>query len=176
MSASHEFCVLSSYSGQGNLDALYREHYSWLKGWIRRRLDCDEQASDLAQDTFVRALRHSRTEGLREPRAYLSSIARNIMVDMFRRRSIERAYLDTLAHLPSATHISSEQHHQIVETLLEIDEMLNSLGERTREIFLMAQLDGLTYVAISQRLGLSTNTVRKHYIRALSHCLTLMED
>lgn len=166
----------SANSAQHHLDTLYREHYSWLRGWIRRRLDCDEQASDLAQDTFIRVLGQRRTDTLRQPRAYLSSIARNILVDMFRRRSIEQAYLDTLAHQAEPTHISPEQHHQIVETLLEIDAMLDSLGGRTREIFLLAQLEGLTYVAISKRLDVSTNTVRKHYIRALSQCLMLVAD
>lgn len=166
----------SAESAQRHLDTLYREHYSWLKGWIRRRLSCDQQASDLAQDTFVRVLGQRRHDTLRQPRAYLSSIARHILVDMFRRRSIEQAYLDTLAHQEEPAHISPEQYHQIVETLLEIDAMLDALGGRTREIFLLAQLDGLTYVAIGRRLGVSTNTVRKHYIRALGHCLMLVED
>ena len=166
----------SAESTQQHLDSLYREHYSWLKGWIRRRLDCDQQAGDLAQDTFVRVLGQRRQDTLRQPRAYLSSIARHILVDLFRRRSIEQAYLQTLSHQEEATHISPEQYHQIVETLLEIDTMLDAFGARTREIFLLVQLDGLSYVAIGQRLGVSTTTVRKHYIRALSQCLVLMED
>jgi DNA-directed RNA polymerase specialized sigma24 family protein len=60
--------------------------------------------------------------------------------------------------------------------LSEVDRLLDGLGERTREIFLMAQLDGLTYVEISRRMGVSVNTVKKHAVRALTHCLMLAEE
>jgi RNA polymerase sigma-70 factor (ECF subfamily) len=155
---------------------LYTEHHGWLKGWLTKRLNCQEQASDLAQDTFVRVLQQRRAKALRQPRAYLSSIARNLMVDMFRRRSIEQAYLEALALQPEPVEVSPEIRHGIIETLVEIDIMLDSLGERPRQIFLLAQIDGMTFVDISRHLGISVNTVRKHFIRAMSRCLLLMED
>jgi RNA polymerase sigma-70 factor (ECF subfamily) len=40
----------------------------------------------------------------------------------------------------------------------------------------MAQLDGLAFTEIGKRLGLSVNTVRKHFVRAMTHCLLLLED
>ena len=54
--------------------------------------------------------------------------------------------------------------------------LLDGLGARTREIFLMAQLDGLSYVEIGRRLDVSVTTVKKHAVRALTHCLMLAED
>ena len=59
---------------------------------------------------------------------------------------------------------------------MDIDRMLDGLGSRTREIFLMAQLHGLSYVEIGRRLQLSVNTVKKHASRALTHCLLLMDE
>lgn len=159
-----------------SIKALYREHHDWLHLWLRKRLPCAEHAADLAQDTFVRVLASRQAFDLREPRAYLSSIARSLMIDGFRRSNLEQAYLAALAARPEPLDISPEQRALVIETLLEIDRMLDGLGARCREIFLLAQLDGLSHVEIGRRLGLSTNTVRKYVVRALTHCMLLIED
>lgn len=166
----------TDHATQQVVHRLYREHHDWLRLWLRKRLPCSESAADLAQDTFVRLLASRKVLDLREPRAYLSSIARSLMIDGFRRRAVEQAYLETLALQPEPLEISPEARVLILETLLEIDRMLDGLGTRGREIFLLAQLDGLSHVEIGRRLGLSTNTVRKHLLRALTQCLQLIED
>lgn len=163
-------------SHQHAVQTLYEDHHSWLCGWLRRRLGCSDHSADLAQDTFIRVLTQRKTLELREPRAYLSTIARSLMIDSFRRRSLEQAYLETLALSPEPLAISPEIRALILETLFEIDRLLDGLGERTREIFLLAQLDGLSYVDIGRRLNVSVNTVKKHAVRALTHCLLLAED
>lgn len=165
----------SDLSLQQAVHTLYDEHHNWLCGWLRKRLGCADNAADLAQDTFVRILRQRKTPELREPRAYLSTVARSLMIDMFRRRSLEQAYLETLVAFPEALDNSPETRMLIIETLVQIDTLLDGLGSRTREIFLLAQLDGLSYVEIGRRLGVSVNTVKKHAVRALTHCL-LLED
>lgn len=155
---------------------LYLDHHRWLCGWLRQRLGCVDHAADMAQDTFMRVLTQRKAHELREPRAYLSTIARSLMIDMFRRRTVEQAYLETLASRPEALDISPETRLLIIETLLEIDRILHGLGARTRQIFLMAHLDGLSYVEIGRQLQVSVNTVKKHAVRALMHCLLATED
>ncbi|MEM9621436.1 MAG: sigma-70 family RNA polymerase sigma factor [Pseudomonadota bacterium] len=160
-----------------SLEALYIEHHGWLIGWINKRVSCSEQARDFAQDTFLRVTKQrQQISNLRRPRAYLSSIARNLLVDWFRRRSIEQAYYETLAQQPEGYEISAEERCAIVETLYAIDLMLSQLSERRRTIFLLAQMDGLKFVDIARRLRLSVTTVRKHYIAALTQCLLLSEE
>lgn len=161
---------------QHRVHRLYHDHHGWLQGWLRKRLGCADKASDLAQDTFVRLISQRNDPELREPRAYLSTIARSLMIDLFRRRTLEQAYLEVLASQPEQLELSPERRAIIIETLLEIDALLDGLGARGREIFLLAQLDGLSFVEIGRRLELSTNTVRKHFIRAMAHCLLLIED
>ena len=161
---------------QHALHTLYEDHHNWLCGWLRKRLGCVDHAADLAQDTFIRVLTQRRAPELREPRAYLSTVARSLMIDLFRRRAVEQAYLETLALIPEPVAFSPEARTLIIETLMEIDRLLDGLGSRTREIFLMAQLDGLSYVEIGRRLGVSVTTVKKHAVRALTHCLLLIED
>lgn len=161
---------------QQTVHSLYADHHSWLCGWLRKRLGCVDHAADMAQDTFVRLLTQRKAPELREPRAYLSTIARSLMIDMFRRRTLEKAYLETLASQPEALDISPQTRLLIIETLLEIDRILDGLGARTRQIFLMAQLDGLSYAEIGRQLQVSVNTVKKHAVRALLHCLLATEE
>ncbi|TBU99269.1 sigma-70 family RNA polymerase sigma factor [Stutzerimonas kirkiae] len=163
-------------SQQRALQQLYEQHNDWLRSWIRKRMDCSEQAADLTHDTFLQVLLRRKAIELREPHAYLSSIARSLLIDRFRRRALERAYLEALASHPETLQPSPENHSLVIEALLEIDGMLDELGPRGREIFLMAQLDGMSFVSIGQRLGISTNTVRKHFVRAMARCLLLIED
>ncbi|WP_028695946.1 sigma-70 family RNA polymerase sigma factor [Pseudomonas cremoricolorata] len=158
------------------LQRLYSDHHGWLHRWLRGKLGCREQAADLAQDTFVRVMTQRRFDELRQPRAYLTTVARSLLVDLYRRRSLEQAYLAALAAQPEALDISPQTRSIILETLLLIDTMLDGLCPRAREIFLLAQLDGLSFVEIGRRLGLSSNTVRKHFIRAMAQCLLLVED
>ncbi|NHC07649.1 RNA polymerase sigma-70 factor (ECF subfamily) [Azonexus fungiphilus] len=158
-----------------SLSTLYRDHHGWLAGWLRRKLGNGHDAADLAHDTFLRILAARNAAAIEEPRKYLATIAKGLVVDRFRRQSIEAAWLETLAARPEPLAISPETRALILETLLAIDRMLDELGPRAREIFLLAQFEGLTYAAIGERLGVSVTTVKKHLARALAHCLILAE-
>ena len=52
-----------------------------------------------------------------------------------------------------------------------IDAMLDGLSGKTREAFLLSQLEGLTYSDIAQKLGVSASSVKKYVARAVEHCL-----
>lgn len=167
---------MSHTSEPQSFHALYVEHGEWLRHWLRRKLGCREQAADIAQDTFVRLLAQRQQVRLSFPRGYLSRIARSLMIDQYRRRLLEQAYLDSLAAAPTPVAFCAEQREMIMQALVQIDKLLDGLGTRTREVFLLAQLDGLKHVEIARQLGLSTNTVSKHFVRAMTHCLLLMDD
>lgn len=156
-----------------DLGLLYRTHHSWLHGWLSRRIGCRENAADLAQDTFVRVLKSRQTSPLREPRAYLSSIARGLLIDQYRRRELERAYLESIALLPEQEVPSAESRLMILDALERIDRMLDQLKPRVRQAFLFAQLDGLTCAAIAERLSVSRATVERDLSQALQHCYRL---
>ncbi|HEV8495007.1 MAG TPA: sigma-70 family RNA polymerase sigma factor, partial [Candidatus Angelobacter sp.] len=130
---------------------------------------------DLAQDTFVRVM-SGRNQVISEPRGYLATVARGLMVDMFRRQNIEAAYLDALAIHTQPETIELEAQAIIIETLVELDQLLDQLGARTRAVFLLAQLEGLTQGEIGQRLNISLPTVRKHLVRAFTECLLLVAE
>ena len=150
---------------------LYASHHGWLQGWLRRKLGCSHQAADLAQDTFVRVLSRSGRPALREPRAYLATIAHGLLVNHWRRLDVERAWLETLALQPAALAPSAEARALLLEALYELDALLDRLNPKARSAFLLAQLDGLGYREIATRLGVSERMVKKYMAQAMLHCL-----
>jgi RNA polymerase sigma-70 factor (ECF subfamily) len=159
------------HAHRDTVGALYRDHRSWLQRWLGGRVGCRETAADLTQDTFARLLQDRDLGGLREPRAFLTTVARGLAANWFRRQSLERAYLEQLASLPEAVVPSLEDQALVCEALQQIDAMLDELPTAARQVFLLAQFDGLRYDAIAERLGLSLSTVKRHMKRALVGCL-----
>lgn len=156
---------------QQDVESLYTTHHRWLRSWLRRQLHCSESAADLAQDTFMRVIAARNASQILEPRVYLATVARRVMVDYFRRNALERAYLEAIAGMPEPVQISVEERTIVIETLCEIDAMLDALGEKPRQAFLMSQLDGLTYQEIAERMHLSVSSIKKYMARAIEHCL-----
>ena len=164
---------MSLLKRRSTFDLFYSEHHAWLFGWVRRKLGCRSSAEDLAQDTFLRLLRRPLSDVGDRPRALLTHIAKGLLVDRWRRQELERAYLEALAALPEELAPGPEARELILETLERIDAALGELPALTREAFLLAQLDGLTYPAIAERLGLSLATVKRYMRAAFIACLSL---
>lgn len=156
---------------QQEVHALYSDHQGWLQGWLRGRLGNAFDAADLTHDTFERLLQKLDRPLLRDPRAYLTTIAHGLVVNHWRRLEIERAYLDLLATMPEQMAQSPEERALLLEALCEIDAMLDTLNPKVRSAFLMAQLDGLTYGAIAEHIGVSERMVKKYMAQAMLHCL-----
>lgn len=165
---------MSSPTHTAAVQHIYEQHHSWLFGWLKGKLHDACDAADVAHDTFVRILGSRNVAQIREPKDYLATIARGLVIDRYRRRAIETAYLETLTARPEATAISEEDKALIIETLVAVDKALASLGLRTQRIFMLSQIEGLTYQQIAQQLKVSLTTVKKHMIRALTECSLIM--
>jgi len=159
-----------------HVETLYSQHHGWLQGWLRGRLGNRADAADLAQDVFMRVLaRQGRgaPESIDTPRAYLSTIARGLVVDHWRRRELERAWLETLAAMPEALAPSPETRLLCLEALVEIDRVLDALKPAVRQAFLWAQLEGVTCREIGERLGVSLATAERYVAQGLRRCYDL---
>lgn len=165
---------------QQQVHILYSDHHGWLQAWLNKKLGNAFDAADLAQDTFMRILTApdntpEKLHGwdLREPRSYLTIIAKRLMANLYRRRSLEQAYLDALLLMPEPLAPSPEQQFIILETLQEIDAMLDGLQPKVRAAFLLAQLEGLNYLEVAQRLDISERTVKRYMVQAMARCILL---
>ncbi|PIF77711.1 RNA polymerase sigma-70 factor (ECF subfamily) [Variovorax sp. 54] len=157
---------------QREIHHLYSDHHGWLSGWLRKKLGNSFDAADIAHDTFLRLLTSRSSSGFgSEPRALLAHIAKGLLIDHWRHQEVERAYLDAIAHLPEQHVPSPETRLLVLEALQRIDAMLHALPSKTREIFLLAQFDGLGYGEIAQRLDTSLITVKRHMRKAFIACM-----
>lgn len=164
-----------------HVQALYSEHHRWLQDWLRRKLRHSGDAADLAQDTFLRLLAPAAdgdaapapTGAVREPRAYLATIARRLLINFLRRRALEQAYLETLMSLPDALAPSPEQQLIILQSLQQIDAMLDGLPAKVRTVFILSQIEGLTYAVIAEQMNISLRSVKRHMAQAMTECILL---
>jgi RNA polymerase sigma-70 factor (ECF subfamily) len=117
-----------------------------------------------------------RFPGAQESRSYLTQIARNLVIDQWRRLRIERAYLQSIAHLPEPESPSLETRALILETLMQIDAMLDRMPENVRRAFLLSQFEGLTYAQIAERLGVTVSSVQKYMTRAIIACYQVVYE
>lgn len=161
---------------QQAVDTLYASHHHWLRGWLRRKLGCREQAAELAHDTFLRIIAARNAAEIREPKDYLATIAKGLVFDLFRKQALERAYLEVLASLPQASLPSMEDRALMWEALVQIDRMLDGLKPKVRQAFLLSQLEGLSYAEIALKLQVTKRTVSNYMTTALEHCYDLMES
>lgn len=154
------------------IDTLYREHHNWLFVWLRKKLNCRHQAADIAHDTFTRILSLSHLPYLQEPRAYLVTTAKRLLIDQTRKQCIEQAYLAELTRAAEAMDgfPSAEDIAAAVQILDKISQVLTGLAEKPRQAFLLHYFDGLTHSATGAQLGVSDRMVRKYLVQALVHC------
>lgn len=153
------------------MSVLYSDHHGWLFAWLRKKLGCPHEAADLAQDTFTRILAsRDALFNMQEPRAYLTTTAKHLLLNQARKRAIEAAYLTGLAALGEDHAPAAEQVMAAIEALEQISMVLQGLAQKPREAFLMRYLDGMSHTDIATNLNVSTKMVQKYLVSALVHC------
>jgi len=158
------------------VDVLYRDHQPWLFRWLRGKLGSPFRAEDLAQDVFVRVMAGRKQVHAAQARPFLRTIAHGLLLDHYRRASLEQAYLDYLAALPEPQQPSAELRTVVMQQIAALDRMLAGLPDRVRQAFVLAQVDGLGYAEIAERLGVSLSSVQQYMTRALAACYACLEE
>jgi RNA polymerase sigma-70 factor (ECF subfamily) len=128
-------------------------------------------AEDIAAETFAQVLSAPSAAPVLEPRAFLTTIAKRLLFQIWRRRDLERAYLDALRNDEEASVPSPEEYAQMMEALIEIDRLLDGLPAKVKATFLLSQVDGLTYPQIATSLGISQRSVSDYMAMAVKRCL-----
>ena len=162
---------------QQELHTLYSDHHGWLHGWLRKKLGCGHSAADVAQDTFLRIIAsRDALFGMREPRAYLTTTARRLLLDRDRRQRIEQAYLAELALLAQNAEAngSPEQILTAVQALEQITAVLEGVAVKARKAFLLHYLDDLPQAEVARQLDVSERMVRKYLVQVLLHCRSVL--
>ena len=155
------------------VERLFAQHRGHLQTFFFRRVHSHPDAAELAQEVYVRMLRVPDMEAIRNPEAYLYTVASNLGKEHARQEHKDAAVLDIedplvqeqLAELPAfAGQLDTEQR------IRRLREVLQQLPPKCRAAVVLQYWHGLSYEEIAQRLGVSTHMVKKHLSQALVHC------
>lgn len=160
-----------SFALRQQLEQLYAEHHGWLCGLLRRKLGNACDAADLAHDICVNLLRKGYVPPAEDCRRYLTQIAKGVVIDLYRRRKLETAYLDDLKQREEALVPSEEVRALAVEALIQVDAALQRHSANAREALLLHKLSGMAHRDIAVELKVSVSSVEKYIASAVRTCL-----
>jgi RNA polymerase sigma factor (sigma-70 family) len=159
-----------------------------LRNFIRRRVADQGDAEDILQDVFYELIEAYRMmRPVEQVTAWLFRVARNRIIDRFRRKSREgvRAEIEpifedgdslTLDELLPSLEAGPDAAYARSVLLEEVDEALDELPDEQREVFVAHELMGRSFKELSEQSGVSVNTLlsRKHY--AVLHLRERLRD
>src|SRR6266571_765066 len=141
-------------------EALFKAVYPKLAGWVRRLVDDDDTAHEIASEAFTRLL--ARWSSLDNPQSYLYMIATNLIRDHWRKVGRERRALRAV----SAT-IPAEAVHYPAQDV-DVRALIQGLPDRLRQPFLLHYYAGFPIRDVAEMLGRPEGTVKAdlHHARA----------
>ncbi len=150
---------------------------SRLREFIRRRVRNEADAEDVLQEVFFEVLEANRLmEPVQRWSAWMFQVARNRIIDLFRKKRFESSGTDPVA-------VSDEGETLLLEDILpspdagpaeayarsllveELGDALDELPDEQREVFIAHEIEGCSFKEIAAQTGVSINTLlsRKHY-------------
>jgi RNA polymerase sigma-70 factor (ECF subfamily) len=154
-------------------DQMFAGGHPDFAAFVRRRVRRSADASDLTQEAYLRLLRADRAELIRNPEAYLYTVATNLIreqsaLDHRWRRSVDAADLPADPAL-----VDFRTPEEAVDTdarLARIAGLIDALPARFQTVLVLQYRDGLTYEQIAERIGVTTHAVKKYVMQGLALC------
>jgi RNA polymerase sigma-70 factor, ECF subfamily len=150
-------------------DNLFKQHRQRVYGYAYHYLGDEEDAADVTQEVFIRMWRSRRA--IEEDRvvAWLLRVARNLCVDVYRRRSTRHKYfreervsiMEHPDHRPQPDRVTAGNMFDE-----RLKKALDKLGEPHRSIVVLREIQEYKYEEISEALELPLNTVKVYLHRA----------
>jgi RNA polymerase sigma-70 factor, ECF subfamily len=140
------------------VEELFNACYPRLAGWVRRLVDDDETAHEIASEAFTRLL--SRWTGLDNPQSYLYMIATNLVRDHWRRTGRERNAIRVM----TAAGPADPAYHPAQD--VDVRALIQALPERLRSPFLLHYYGGFGLKEVAVMLGRPEGTIKADLFNA----------
>lgn len=144
---------------------LYTEYRDRVLAYIRARVSSREDAEDLCQNVFEKALRSAGRydAGKSAPGTWLYAITRNAVIDYWR-------HAHPTEELPEELSDEGEADDDLIreETLEELAAALEKLPDELTDIIVLRYYDGLPLTEIAEALKISYGMVKIRHNKALS--------
>jgi RNA polymerase sigma factor (sigma-70 family) len=150
---------------------IYPRAFRRMQRLLKRRGNSASQAEDLIQEAFLRMQEYCAKGGIvRQPEAFLVRTALRLGMNA-RRDAHSELYADEeVAEIARVvdTNPTPDEVLAADQCLQRMRDALDAVSRKTREVFFMHRLDGLTYAQIAQLMGLSVSAIEKHMASALA--------
>jgi len=147
---------------------LFNACYPRLAGWVRRLVDDDETAHEIASEAFTRLL--ARWTGLDNPQSYLYMIATNLVRDHWRKGGRERKAIRTL----TAGAPPDPAYHPAQD--VDVRALIEGLPDRQRSAFLLHYYGGFGVREVAGMLGRPEGTVKADLYHARARLKAALGD
>jgi len=130
-------------------------------------------APDLAQEVYLRMLRLNDAEAIRDPEAYLFTVAGNIAKEqaVLVRRARSSVEVDQAMDEPQLHDLPMFEHELDAQTRVQrLREALAQLPPKCQAAVILQYRHGLGQREVAEQLGISTHMVKKYVAQALVHC------
>lgn len=153
---------------------LFNRYYQDLFAYACRIMREEEIAADMVQDTFYKLFaKRESLEVHTSMQAYLYKSVYNHCVNEIKRRRLEVSYMDKeLADFYFKEILQTPEAEMVLrneEIRRAVQEAIDGLPERCREIFVLSKMQELSNKEIAEQLGISEKTVENQMTKALSY-------
>ena len=144
-----------------------------LRRFLAARLRNADDAPDLAQEVYLRLLRMDRHELIRNPEAYLFTVASHLLNEHTLRQTAAPIIVDIgeifgeLHTVPEDDPSESADRQQRIRAL---EAVIEKLSPKAQVALLMHRRDGHTLEEIGTELGVSRDMAKKYLAKALGYC------
>jgi RNA polymerase sigma-70 factor, ECF subfamily len=167
-----------------NTADIWHEVHDGLRAFIRKRVANKAEVEDILQEVFLRI--HRKLDTLKDPRriaSWVFQITRHVIVDLYRsskcRREVQAGLAGDidLAHPTSAVSTFLEASGPLRTELAScLRPMIEQLSNKYREAVMLVELEGVTKIAVTNRLGLSVSGVKSRVQRGRQQLKRLLEE
>jgi len=155
------------------VERLFAEHGGALQAFFHRRIRTKADASDLAQEVYLRMLRVPDADLIRSPERYLFTVAANLVKEygvLESRRGLSVDPEDPAIQPQLGCAVTFERDLDGARRIARLRPVLRELSPKCRAAVALHYRDGLSYEEVAGRLGVSSNMVKKYLVQALVHC------
>ena len=162
--------------------AVEREHGRALRRFLSSRLrHATVDVADLFQEIFLRLLRVKDHDSIRNPQAYLYTVASHVLQQHSSKRFADPIAIGLNESTESAAEMQSDaadpaEEAELQQTMANFGRALESLSPRAYATLVMYRCEGLTLEEIGKRLGVSRPMARKYLLRAVAFSDQYVEE
>lgn len=158
---------------QAFVTQIEKQHGRSLHRFLASRLRNATDVSDLVQEVYLRLLRVAGHETVRNPQAYVITIASHVLHQHALRSAARPVPIDVMEAVELLETSSAEDPIVLAETeqrVARLERALEGLSQKARSVLILHRRDGYSLEEIAAQLGMSRAMAKKYLAQALSHC------